>query len=54
MVLLLIAKEDYFTSCMGFAFREEKRSTQQETEATLGGSAATLCHWVSLLETPDP
>jgi len=54
MALLLIAKEDYFTSCMGFAFREEMWSTQQETEATRGGSAAMLCHWVSLLGTPDP
>jgi hypothetical protein len=49
---LLIAKEDYFTSCMGFAFREEMWSTQQETEATLVGSAATLCHWVGLLVPP--
>jgi hypothetical protein len=52
MVLLLIAKEDYFTFCMGFAFREEMWGTQQETEATIEGCAATLCHWVSLLGTP--
>jgi uncharacterized membrane protein len=53
MALLLIAKEDYFTSCMGFAFHEQMWSTQQETEATLEGSAATLCHWKPL-GTPDP
>jgi len=51
MVLLLIAN-DYFTSCMGFAFREEMWSTRQETEASIEGCAATLCHWVSLLGTP--
>jgi hypothetical protein len=42
MILLLMAKEDYFTSCMGFVFREEMWSTRRETEATLEGSAATM------------
>ena len=53
MALLPRAK-DYFTSCMGFAVSEEMWSTQQETEATRGGRAAMLCHWVSLLGTRDP